>query len=210
MKQHSQTGDKGLQHLNGNVMCAIDTETTGLEAGVHDVVEVAIIPLGADLEVMRGVGAFHVYLKPKRPQNVTEEALKINKLNMADLQINGLDPWVAADLFEDWFMKLGLVPGKKIVPLAQNWPFDREFIRDWLGPVTFNGLIDYHFRDTCPVAQFLNDRSAFQISTPPFPKVNLQYLASSLGIETNRAHSALDDALTCAKVYRKMMTMFIK
>jgi len=204
----SAVGNRGLENLNGNVLCAIDTETTGLKAGFHDVIEVAIVPLDTNLDIMQEVPPFHMILQPKRPERITAEAMKVNGFSLDQLMIEGMDPWRAADLFDSWFQRLKLAPGKKISPLGKNWPFDKGFIEDWVGPETFNQCFHYHYRDVGPVALFMNDRAEFQ--TPgkfPFPKTSLQYVATTLGIETDRAHRALEDAVVTAKVYKKMMTM---
>lgn len=198
-----------MQHLNGNILCVIDTETTGLIAGFHDIIQVAVVPLGPDLRPLKEINGvtlvpFYMDLKPKRPENAVPEALRKNGRNLADLLANGMEPFKAADLFEEWVLRLNLPFRKKIVPLGQNYGFDKNFLIDWLGHETYSQFFDYHCRDTSTIANFLNDRAAFQMEAAPFPKINLAYLASQLGIAHDRAHDALGDCLVTAEVYRRM------
>ena len=39
-----------IQHLNGNLLCSVDTETTGLRAGYHELIQLGVVPLDGDLK----------------------------------------------------------------------------------------------------------------------------------------------------------------
>jgi DNA polymerase III epsilon subunit-like protein len=39
----------------------------------------------------------------------------------------------------------------------------------------------------------------------PYPKVNLQYLATTLGVKAERAHDALSDCQVTAEVYKRLV-----
>lgn len=203
----SVTGSQGMQHLNGDLLCAIDCETTGLIAGEHDLIEIAVLPLGADLEPLKTIPPFVCLIKPKRPQNVDPIAMKVNNIT---IDTTFFDPWDAADLFDQWFQNLGLAPRKQIAPLAHNWPFDRSFILDWLGQETFGQLFSRRYRDTMVMALFADDRACFQIGQLPFSKVDLTYCLSSIGLHRDRAHRALDDAAATAQLWKHAMTMFMR
>lgn len=204
-----------MQHLNGHLLCVVDTETTGLISGYHDVIQVCVLPLDSNIRplVHDGILPFVMKLKPKRPQNADPEAMKINKLSLADLIVNGFDPDSAADLFDEWFNRLPLdgsgYNAKKIAPLGQNWVFDRGFMIDWLGPQTFNSYFHYETRDTKNAAAYINDRAAFHAEPCPLPKTKLSYLASTLNVphEELKLHDALQDCVVTAGVYRAMLTM---
>ena len=66
--------------------------------------------------------------------------MRMAKVDLHKLFDTGLDPYKAADLFDEWFQKLGLPFGKKILPLAHNWPFEQAFLSRWLGQMSL-GLI---------------------------------------------------------------------
>ena len=196
-----------MTHLNGNLLCAIDTETTGLITGKHDIIQICVLPLDSNLQILRreGLFPFYTYLQPKRPENADPKAMQVNGLKLADLMVNGIDPYKAADLFDEWMKKLGLAYNKKIAPLGCNYHFDQEFMRDWLGDVAYEQYFDYHVRDVQSAALYLNDKADFSAETVPFPKTNLRYLCSQLGVNQEGAHDALQDCIATAEVWRRMV-----
>ena len=201
---------KSMVHLNGNILAVVDVETTGLIAGFHDIIQVCIMPLNSNMEPLRenNVTPFYMDLKPKRPENADDHALRVNKLKLTELLKHGMEPYQAADLFDEWFQKLELPHKKKLCPLGANVPFDRSFLIDWLGDETYNQFFDYHIRDIQAVANFLNDRSAWQGQQAPFPKVNVNYLASQLKIDHPHAHDAMQDCIIEARIYKEMLKRF--
>jgi DNA polymerase III epsilon subunit-like protein len=206
-------------HLNGNLIASIDVETTGFIPGYHDIIQICVLILDSNLRPDKRVMPFYLDLKPKRPENIDQQALHISRINFARLMQRAIDPWDAADLFDEWFEKLkkdtpkrrALLPeGKKLIPLAQNWVFDRGFIIDWLGEKSFDSFLHPWYRDTLPVAQYINDSYAKDVHCVlehkvPFPKSNLLYLCACLKIKNENPHDALGDAVATAEVYRKMV-----
>jgi hypothetical protein len=155
-------------------------------------------------------------MKPKRPETVGHwegaqfviddpSAFKINNIDFFKVMQNAVEPDVAADLFDDWFTKLKLPFRKKIAPLGQNWPFDREFLIDWLGYETFSQFFDYNYRDLKTSALFLNDQADALQEPAPFAKVSLQWICKQLGVENSRAHRAMEDCLATAECYRRLL-----
>lgn len=189
-------------HLNGNVICVIDVETTGLDPEIHEIMEVCFLPLDSTLKPRKDIIPFEVQIKPEHPETADMDAVKISKMDFLKLCETGLDPYIAGDLFLHWIEKLKLPERKRLSPLAHNWKFDQAFIKVWLGETAFSTYIDGRSRDTMEVALFLNDRADRRNEEIPFPKVNLGYLASQLKIPHNRAHRALDDCVVTAEVYR--------
>jgi DNA polymerase III epsilon subunit-like protein len=194
----------GLTHLNDHLLCAVDTETTGRKPGFHDLIQICVLPLNAELKPAKEFQPFYTELQLKRPENVDPDAMRKNRVKICTAQTNGLDPDQAADLFDEWFKALRLPSDKRIVPLAHNWPFDRGFIVDWLGDMTVEHLFDGRFRDTMAVANFMNDRADFQVTALPFSKVDLPYMCATYKIPHERAHDALQDCLATAELYRQM------
>ena len=198
-----------MKHLNGHLLCAIDCETTGLKAGYHDIVQVCILPLNSQLKPDKKILPFYMDIAPKFPERAHPDAIRVNKLDMTQLINNGMEPYKAADLFEEWVEKLQLPFRKKIAPLGHNYTFDRSFLREWLGVETYEDFIDYHIRDTGVAALFCNDYCDFHNEKYPYPKFSLTYLASQLKIEHGGAHDALADCITTAEVYRRMMHTYL-
>ncbi len=201
---------KSMQHWNGNQVCVMDVETTGLDPNWHEMIQICILPLDSDLKPRQDVAPFYINLKPDNPERADPKALKINGLKLAEIAVSGYDREKARDLLEAWVAQLKLPAtkwgtSKKIIPLGQNYPFDRSFIQAWLGNEEYNQYFDYHNRDTMCAALYLNDRAAMHGESVPFPKVNLKYLASQLKIQHDRGHDSLQDCVVTAKVYRAMV-----
>lgn len=199
----------GSMHLNNNLLCAIDTETTGTIPGFHDIIQVAIIPLNAALDPAKEISPFYMDLQPKRPENAVPQAMRRNRVKLTDAMINGMEPYRAADLFDEWLKKLNLPFEKRIIPLAHNWPFDRGFIIDWLGVESFDQYFDARYRDTMVMASFCNDLADHRTEPFPYAKVDLTYMCGTLKIERERAHDALQDALATSKLYKELLKKFI-
>lgn len=193
-----------LLNLNGNVLCAIDCETTGPRAGFHDLIQVCVLPLDNELKPQRGIMPFYIDLIPRRPEN---SPLKMNRQRLCNVMIHGLDADRAADLFDEWLKKLKLGYQKRIAPLAADWPPDREFVIDWLGREHFEQYFDARYRCTQAAALYINDRADFQVEQIPFARVGLPSIANRLYVEQVSKHDALNNCVTVAECYRKMVKM---
>ncbi len=212
-KRHSASGlEKGLTvaatgmiHLNGNLLCAVDVETTGADPKKQDIIQICILPLDANIKPRKDIIPFYMFIQPRRPENIDWQAMSVNQFEMAKIQLEGIDPFRAVDLLEEWFEKLKLGNNKRLSPLAQNWPFDRDFIMEWLGPKMYSYIFDGRYRDTMAAALYVNDKSLFMGESFPYPIVNLSALANAVHAEQDRAHDAMSDCMTTAEVYRKML-----
>lgn len=194
-----------MKHLNGHLLCSIDTETTGLIPGHHDVIQIAVLPLDNQLNVSKEYKPFVATMQPSRPHNVDPQAMRVNKRKLSDLMLNSLDSDRVADLFDEWFENLNLPFRKKIAPLAQNWPFDREFIREWLGNESFNQFFHWKYRDLMPASIFQNDVASFNAEQMPYVKSNLGYLAKTLKVPQPESHDAVQDAYVTAQCYKALI-----
>lgn len=73
---------KSMVHLNSSILCCIDTETTGLIAGVHDLVQVCFLALDSNIQPLKEINGspilpFFINLKPIRPENADPALLKL-------------------------------------------------------------------------------------------------------------------------------------
>lgn len=201
---------RSMQHWNGHLLCAIDTETSGLDPFWHEILQICILPLDSNIEPLQDVMPFYLNLKPEFPERADSEALKKNGLKLTDLALRGVDKIVAIDLLEGWVKKLNLPctkygTPKQIMPLGQNYAFDRAFIMRWLGCDLYNQYFNYHHHDTMVTAHYLNDQAAYHADKVPFSKTNLAWLCKALNVESERAHDALSDCLAVAGVYKKLL-----
>ncbi len=198
---------KGLRHLNGNCLCAIDVETTGLTPGHHEIYQVALLPLDPDLKPMKII-PFYQDLQILYPDRIDKKAVKMNRTVFAQKQQRAMDPFTAADLLDTWMERLELPIYKRICPLAQNWPFDRSFLIEWLGKKSFEHLFSPWYRDTMVVSQFHSDLMDLHGEHIVFPEHNLAYLGQKLSIKNQKPHDALQDCVTTAEVYRRLLRLF--
>lgn len=194
-----------LQHLNGNLLCAVDVETTGTDHDKHDIIEIALLPLDAQYKPNKRMQIFNLTMRPVRTENVDRKALEVNQSTYDEICNNALYPDRVAELFVEWFTKLNLGFNKRISPLAHNWPFDMNFIRDWLGEMTFHQIFDGRYRDLQASCLFANDLADWRGDRIPYPKVNLSYIANELKVNHEDAHQALADCRITAECYEKLM-----
>ena len=194
-----------MRHLNGNILCAIDVETTGLQPYFHDLIQICVLPLNSELRPLEGTIPFYTEVVPKRPYNFDPKASSVNKLDACRIQTQGLDADRAADLFDEWFNKLGLPFNKQISPLAHNWPFDLQFITDWLGWHNVQRYFSGHYRDLMMAGLYENDKADFNSHPYPYPKHRLSYYCSQLKVTNPNAHDALGDCVATAECYRRVV-----
>ena len=197
----------GLVHLNGNLMASIDLETTGLQAGYHEPIQIAIVPLNSDIRPLEGVRPFYTTIKPLHPERQQARAGYVHGLKMEDLVLHAPDAGKVQDLLVEWWENLDLPFGKTLVPLAHNWAFESSFLRAWLGVDLAEALFFGHARDAMLYVLALNDKAVFMGLPQPFPKVGLGSLCRHFKIVNPNPHDAMSDAIAEAECYRAMLTM---
>lgn len=62
------------------ILAAVDLETTGLDPIVHDIIELAIVPLNPDFSRSE-LPEFVARIKAVHPENADSDSLQINRLN---------------------------------------------------------------------------------------------------------------------------------
>src|SRR5690606_19757545 len=95
----------GLVTLNSNLLSVVDTETTGLIDGYHDLIQVAVVPLNQDLDPA-DCSPFYMNIRPEHPERAEKFAMSKNGISM-EMLMNCPTRWQAADTFDDWFENLG-------------------------------------------------------------------------------------------------------
>jgi len=194
-----------MVHCNGNLMAAIDFETTGKIPGYHEIIQIAIVPLDSDFQPIRELRPFYHNIAPEHPERADHAAKIVNKLDLDDLILNAPSSQKVADLLVDWWERLDLPMTRNLIPLAHNWPFEAGFGRAWLGSELFEQLFHGHARDGMQYALNQNDCAAFAGLPVDYPRVGLKALCIHFKIVNENPHDALSDCLAEAKVYRALL-----
>ena len=150
---------------------ALDLETTGLEAHLHEIIEVGAVKFrGAEV-----LDTFESFVKPRTA--LSREIQQLTGITAADLRKAPPFPVVAGDLL-DFVSDYPLV--------IQNAAFDLAFLREQGLPLSNRVL------DTLELAKVL---------LGGLPERNLPALAAHFGIDYGTHHRALRDARTAKDVF---------
>lgn len=190
-----------LESLRDNTLAVFDVETTGRRPWFHEVCQLAIVAVDCNLEPTT-----HYYsnVKPRYPSRIQAEAISTHGLWFEQLEMAPLPEIVADDMWE-WFRRLNLPPGKKLIPLCHNGQFDIPHLTSFLGEEMFDEMFGHPARDSMSLVAALQDKAAFNGDDIELKHANLGYLCERLGIELTEAHDALEDALATLKVYRALL-----
>ncbi len=154
-----------------------DLETTDKDVEVCEVVEVgAVRVVGGEI-----VDRFHTLVKPYRP--ITPGATKVHGYSDADVR--------GARSFAEVWPEFRAFIGDDVLIAHNGQHFDIPVLRRLAAGQ--DGVDSLVFYDTLPLVRSLSRDSA-----------KLEDLALRFGIDAGRAHHALDDAVTLAKVYREL------
>jgi DNA polymerase III alpha subunit (gram-positive type) len=82
--------------------------------------------------------------------------------------------------------------------VAHNVCFDRPFLEDHMRKWNIPILWDYHSLDTVTLAYY---------KLKPLDSLKLSEIAKKLKIKQAHHHEALDDALTCFEIFKKLMSI---
>lgn len=196
----------GMSHLSGNLLAAIDFETTGRQPGYHEIIQIAILPLNEHLQPHPQVPHFYLNIRPEHPERCEKGAGFIHGIDIDMLLLHAPSQDRACDLLGEWFNNLKLPQNKVIVPLAHNWAFESSFLKGWLGSDRVDELFHSHGRDSMLLAIAINDKAFFLGEPIPFSRVSLPFLCKQLTIPHEHAHDALDDCRATAELYRTLLT----
>lgn len=205
--------EHSMVHLNNNLMCAVDLETTGLHPGVHEIIHLALLPLNSQFEWHKDKPLLDMHMKPDKIMSIENDALTVSKSQLAEILQTGIPQDAAETMFDQWFKKLNLGHERRIVLLGfNNIGFDNLFLKEWLGHKMYETYFFPHSRDVQVIASYLNDVADAKQNSIPFPKgFSLSQIALRVGVEMDntRSHDALYDAACAAKVYKKLLYHYL-
>lgn len=194
-------------NMNGNIMAAVDVETTGLDATKHDIIQIAVVPLDSTYRPNPNIAPFVYKIAPRidRLKYVEKKANRVHGFDLADMVRSCPDCWTVSDRLVEWFDKLPLGMDKRLVPLGHNYSFDRQFIIEWLGPLSYDRMFSYHYRDSMHLALSINDACDIHAEPAAYTRYGLGDLCRFHKVENLKAHDALCDCLATAELYRRMI-----
>jgi len=158
----------------------IDTETSGLDPVMHELLDFAAIKDGVEMSFK---------IKPRRIFTASPKALEVNGYNAAEwegaLEIHEAAPKIAA------FLKDSVIVG-------HNVRFDMSFIAEFLKEAQMDVRLDYHLVDTVTLAYVL-------LVPKGLISLSLEPVCNFLRLPPEpKQHRALAGARACKAVYEKM------
>ncbi len=192
-----------------NRLCVIDTETSGLNPDQHDILQLAVIPLDYTLKPASNISLVNCFMRPDpdKVMNADPNSFTVTGHIMEERVNSGLDQGVALDCFLKWYESLNLGPKERILPIAHNWGFDSQFIRNWMGREAYEMVFHGHCRDTMQMALCLNDRAWWYEEELPYPRLALRQMCSTIGIPyRGEVHDAMEDCRLTLEIYKHLVS----
>jgi len=199
------------RHWNGNQVCSIDLETSGLDPLIHEILQLAILPLDQSYKPRRDVPPLYINILPESPDCVDYK--HISRKKYLATVAHGFHVESAKEVFYQWYKKLRLPVSKygrpkRIIPLGHNFnAHDRNFLLKWLGREEYDLFFSPLARDTMTASLFVNDRDDMHNEDVHIVNLTLTATARRLNIDTFGAHDALIDAKITAEVYHRLTKM---
>lgn len=181
----------------------IDTETTGLNPFEHDILSIALI-----VEI-NGEVKDELYLKiqPINPNNITDEALKINGFTREELSTflsprEGLNKILRfLERYVDKYKKNKTMEDKFVLA-GYNVTFDSAMLSEFCKKLNYKylgALVDYHKIDIASLVLFLKMHN--KIKMDGYKLVNVaEYLQASI-----QAHDAQSDIRATREIAYKLL-----
>lgn len=171
----------------------LDTETTGLEADTHEILEVAAILTSPDGKTVQDT--FEAKLRPEHLDKASPQALEVNGYNEDDWAPEKCTP--ATQVIE----RLNRL-SNRITLVGHNVGFDEAFVSALFRRFGVKPRWNYHKVDTVALAWPL-------LSLTPRPEnLRLVTLTEFFKIEHTTAHRAMSDAQACRQVFLRLMAQY--
>lgn len=163
-------------------LIAVDVETTGLSAGVDEIIEIGAVKIENGILTER----YRSFLRPSRviPARITE-LTGITREMLRDARL-------AEEVLPEFLAFAGGLP-----LLGHNLPFDYSFLKAACEKQKLS--FEREGIDTLRLARILH---------PSFEKKTLLAMTEFYHVNPGQVHRAEDDAISCAGVYLKMLEAF--
>lgn len=166
----------------------VDVETTGLEVGVHEIIEVAAARLRlSDLEFVAG---YEARVRPTHIETADAVALELNGYSA--------EGWARAISLGRAVRDLSEMLGWSMMA-GHNVAFDRGFLwRAYDDCHVPRPQVSYRLVDTCAMAMPL-------LFTGEVGKLSLEALCEHFGISNAAAHTAAGDVQRTVQLFRALL-----
>lgn len=178
--------------MNRRRLLFIDTETTGLNAQKHEIIEIAWILTDAGANILE---KFEARMMPQRIEDAEPRALEVNGYTK--------EAWEKSPLIShaEAAKKLRAVASDCIL-VGQNVSFDEGFITALLLQNNLVPSWHYHKVDTATLMW-----PAF--SSGDLQGLSLDKICAFLGIPQEKKHAAAADVMSCFNVYNAVMAKYV-
>lgn len=181
-----------------------DTETTGLDPKMNDVIQLAYL-IEIDGEIKE---KGNLFCQPFSYDNISKEALEINKRTVDEIKTFP-NPQVTYKQLQSVLSKYINRYNKndKFIPVGYNVRFDIDMLQEFFiknNDKYFGAFFDYHFIDPMPIINLLNHQNKINIKN-----AKLITACETFGISLN-AHDALSDIEATKKVLEKIIKDYLK
>jgi DNA polymerase III epsilon subunit-like protein len=185
-------------------LLVIDTETTGLNPTMNDLLSVGMV----EIEILgpgRAVVGISKEVLIRSPEYVVSpKALEINGINLVEHHAKALSQEDAETEIINFLEMLGFGPENKVVCVGHNVAFDIGFLQNFLGYQTWNKYFGHRHIDTTSVAKALYHAGIVGQDVSRSADLFERF---SPGTTTLPLHTALGDSLRTAYAYVAMIKL---
>lgn len=184
---------------------SVDTETTGLNPDIHEILELKATALTRDLQYL---GFFYAKIKMKCPEKASAEALKING-HSEEAWKDAQEPEDVYKNFQNWIEEMKkTVPylteykNHDPIPLGQNPGFDVDMIVRNAKRYDTSIKFSYHRFDLVTLSMLMDilKNKDWQKS------YSLGNVAKAYDIEVSNAHTAIGDEV----MHMRLLQLYIQ
>jgi DNA polymerase III epsilon subunit-like protein len=187
--------------MSGLQYYIIDTETTGLKSGYHEMTEIGIIRCTDRVQLWRQIKCIN-------PERASFDALAITKKTLSDIE-RGYDRELVVEECEKFFAEDGLTPAHRCI-VAHNAPFDRKFLHA-MWETSGKEFPAHLWLDTMSLTkEFLKNADTSQIKIVKTPtgrtSTQLHACCDMVGIKKiSEAHNAKVDSRNTYLLHRSLI-----
>lgn len=198
----------GPEHVNSNVICAVDIRVGGTDPSTCDLLEICFIPVNHSYKMHTEFNLFNVRIRPCWP--VDGRVAKLNIEARSEFEKSSNDAHGAYTMFEYWCeTTLELKNQKKILPLCYDWSYIKPFLKYWMGDDGLAHYIGDSIRDVQSMMNFANDRHAFWGDEVPYPIIRESQLYSRSNIPLIEKNSLLANCKGLIDVYGQTLRSYM-